>query len=263
MSSFAFAPCMVAAIEDGRWVLGIGDPTPMGWATVAAYLLASATCLLWARPPGPGRSLPIVVATLMAMLAINKQLDLQSLFTEAARDLVKSLGLHEDRRELQAIFIGAVVVAMASALGGLAWTQRRRWREVGLALLGLVLLSGFVLVRSASFHNVDHGLGEALGGVKFNWILELGGIGMVFGGAIIGWLSRRPKSSRVELDVARQPRSAEPRLEPPATASKSATSPKRATPLGGFVVRPIQISTGPRGQPRSADRPESPSGLAV
>ena len=30
---------------DGRWQLGIGDPTLVGWLTVIAYLVASALCL--------------------------------------------------------------------------------------------------------------------------------------------------------------------------------------------------------------------------
>ena len=29
---------------DGHWRLGIGDPTVVGWATVAAYFLAAGLC---------------------------------------------------------------------------------------------------------------------------------------------------------------------------------------------------------------------------
>lgn len=249
---------LLAAIEDGRWVPGIGDPTAAGWATVAAYLLASATCLLWARPSGSGRGLPLALAALMTMLAVNKQLDLQSLLTELARDLLRSNGWYEDRREFQWFFIVAVSIAALLALMTLGWTLRRRWREVGLALAGLVCLSGFVLVRAASFHNIDHGLGETIGGLKLNWILELGGIGMVFGGAILGWLSRRSKSARVESQPPDRRQRRKSGSQPPVQGGVAVARAGRSGPLAGFVVNPIRISDGPQMRPRNPDRALSP-----
>ena len=43
---------------------------------------------------------------------------------------------------------------------------------------------GFVVIRAASFHHVDALLASRLGGLKWNWILELGGILIVAVGAL-------------------------------------------------------------------------------
>src|SRR5262245_47731024 len=36
--------CLLAATENGVWRLGIGDPTPIGWFTVFAYLAVTLAC---------------------------------------------------------------------------------------------------------------------------------------------------------------------------------------------------------------------------
>lgn len=270
MSSLPAVSCLVAAIDvDGRWTPGIGDPTLVGWVTVALYLIASGMCVLWARPTGPGRALPVAVAALMMLLAINKQLDLQSLFTEVARSFVKSQGWSENRRDLQFIFIVGILAASIVVLGGLAWLHRDRWREVGVALLGLVCLSGFVVVRAASFHRVDQFLGGTLGGLKFNWILELGGISMVFGGAIIGWLSRRskgpngPKGPKLDLELAEPIEPAASPVETLALKAAATSKPKSTPPMSGFVVRPIRISPGPPHHYRRSDQSKPSSSIAI
>ena len=43
----------------------------------------------------------------------------------------------------------------------------------------MVFILGFVLIRALSFHHVNALLGSRLGGVKWNWIFELGGIAIV------------------------------------------------------------------------------------
>jgi hypothetical protein len=254
---------LVAAIEDGRWAPGIGDPSLVGWAVVLGYLLAAAFCVLWARPPGPGRRLPLAIASLMLLLACNKQLDLQSLFTQIARDVLKSEGWYQDRRELQVLFIVTVAVTMALALAAAVWIQRHRWQESGLALLGLICLSGFILVRAASFHNVDHGLSQAVGGLKLNAVLELGGIAMVLGGAIVGWFSRRSKVVGVSSSLARDPADSPGTSGTPQHEVESSSGPVRSAAIAGFVVRPIRISPGPGSRSRGADSPMSPSGVPL
>jgi hypothetical protein len=67
----------MAAGPDGRWEIGIGDPTPLGWITVAAY--AAAAVLAWrnagaARRTAVPHSFWIALTALMLALGINKQL---------------------------------------------------------------------------------------------------------------------------------------------------------------------------------------------
>jgi len=178
---------MLAVVVDGRWRPGIGDPTVMGWLTVAAYLIAAAGCFLaaWNEPLGDGtrRARPAVfwlmLASLMLALGINKQLDLQSLVTQIGRDVIKSWGLHQQRRVLQAGFILFVAVTCAILLAGYVWAARRMFHGRLLAVVGILFILGFVVIRAASFHNVDAFLAARLGGLKWNWIFELGGIGAV------------------------------------------------------------------------------------
>jgi hypothetical protein len=185
---------LLAAVAEGRWRPGIGDPTVMGWVTVAAYLFASLSVALaaWHEPMADGtrrpRSRPsrfwLALAVLLLALGINKQLDLQSLATQIGRDLIRAWGLYSERRELQVGFIAAVVAICAGTLGWFSWAARatldRRWP----AVLGMVFILGFVVIRAASFHSVDVFIGSRLGGAKWNWILELGGIAIVGAAAV-------------------------------------------------------------------------------
>jgi hypothetical protein len=184
-----FGPTMLAEVVQGRWRPGIGDPTVVGWVTVAAYLLASLGCGLAAwREPMPGRTRRprarpsrfwLVLATLMLALGINKQLDLQSLATQIGRDVIRTWGLYSERRELQFGFILAVALACAGALAAFLWAARRTLESRWPAIAGMLFILGFVVIRASSFHNVDAFLTARLGGLKWNWILELGGIAVI------------------------------------------------------------------------------------
>ena len=176
------------AMTEIKWRPGIGDPTAMGWITVAAYLavwwmtcrasLAGAR-IHEAKSLGEHKLYWLFLAVAFLFLAINKQIDLQSLFTELARDLVQSLDLYDRRRELQQVFIVSVLVAGASCVAWSFWYTRRSPRYYFLANLGLVYLLAFIVVRAASFHNVDRLLGVTVLGIKMNWFFELGGIACV------------------------------------------------------------------------------------
>ena len=177
---------LLAAVEGGRWKPGIGDPTVMGWVTVAAYFLAAIGGFLaaWREPLPDGsrrpRSRPsrfwLILAALMVALGINKQLDLQSLATQIGRDLIRGLNLYQARRELQAGFIGFVALVCVIAMACFLWAARRNLARRGPAIAGMMFILGFVVIRAASFHHVDALLASRLGGAKWNWIFELGGI---------------------------------------------------------------------------------------
>jgi hypothetical protein len=195
---------LLAASEGGRWRPGIGDPTVLGWVTVVAYLLAALVCGAAARrePMLDGTRRPrahpsrfwLVLAGLMLALGINKQLDLQSLVTQIGRDTVRDLGLYSERRGLQLGFIFAVSLVCVGALAGFLWAARGKLKRRWLALAGMCFIVGFVMIRAASFHHVDIFLGERLGGLRWNWILELGGIAVVATAAIRILLAPPPVS---------------------------------------------------------------------
>ena len=122
----------------GGWAPRIGDPTLMGWATVAAYFAAAILATLAARrATGRQRAFWIGLAVILLALTVNKQLDLQSALTEAGRCISKAQGWYEARRSVQVIFIEAVLVASALAaavpdLGDAKGPRKRLARGGGL-----------------------------------------------------------------------------------------------------------------------------------
>jgi hypothetical protein len=177
-----------------RWRPTIGDPSLMGWLTVAAYGLAAIMAWLAARRAhrAPGlftgsRSTWLLVSALMTFLCLNKQLDLQSLFTDIGRVLAWKAGLYEDRREFQKWFvIGALGLSGLTALVTIIFFHRF-WRYHFLLACGLAFLLTFIVVRAISFHHIDIFLRSRVFGAKMNWVLELTGIALVMIAAFRDW----------------------------------------------------------------------------
>ena len=185
---------------DGRWEPGIGDPTIIGWATVVAYGSAMVLCYLCSRqvPAGPNRRFWLFLALVMALLGINKQLDLQSWFTQTGRDFALAQGWYERRRLVQFIFIAWLILAGLVARAWLSNLLKHLDKYARRAATGLVLLIIFVIVRATSFHHVDRMLGISLDGWRVNNILELGGIGLIALAAWSGWRAppKKPDPTR-------------------------------------------------------------------
>lgn len=116
-----------------------------------------------------------IATAVLLFLAVNKQLDLQSLLTMVARCHAALAGWYDDRRGIQKAFIWLVAGGGVAALGLLALLLRGILDRVGLALIGLCFVCGFVVIRAASFHNMDGLLGSMAAGMKVNWLLELPG----------------------------------------------------------------------------------------
>jgi uncharacterized membrane protein len=180
---------LLAEVVDGVWRPGIGDPTVIGWATVVAYLIAAAGCLraAWREPRPDGSRWPsgfwLALAAMMLALGVNKQLDLQSLVTVVGRRVLRAQGLYGRRRTYQVAFILAVAATCAGLLAVLLRACRYSVRGRRLATAGMVFVLGFVIIRASSFHHVDALIAARLGGMKWNWIFELGGIAAVSLGA--------------------------------------------------------------------------------
>lgn len=200
---------LLAVTTDDGWRPGIGDPTFMGWFTVAAYFTVAYLC--WrayrvARPPSifDPRSITRIwlgLGLLFVALGVNKQLDLQSLFTQIGRSMARDEGWYARRREVQAIFIVLLALGGSSVIIWLFWLTRNALRTYGLALIGAVFTVLFVIIRAASFHRVDNMLGWSFVGLEMNWILELSGIACVGAGAV--QTLRHAATERQRRDVMR------------------------------------------------------------
>ena len=173
-----------------RWSPGIGDPSIGGWLTVVLYLVTAYLCWQVATRVRAteelNRSEALVwsaIAVLFLALGINKQLDLQSLLTEIARVLAHSQGWYEQRHIVQLAFVALVGAVCMSGAAILLVLLRRAAPPAWLALFGTATVLAFVTIRAASFHHVDRFIGETLLGLRWNWILEIGGILIVLAAA--------------------------------------------------------------------------------
>jgi hypothetical protein len=181
-------------LEIFGWTPTIGDPTIYGWLTVAAYAVGAFVC--WraaASAPAPERRFWIVLTAVMAFLCINKQLDLQTLFTDAGRVEAKLHGWYARRREYQVGFIEGLAVAFAIVIAIGLFRARSARTPVRGALLGLALLLFFVMVRASSFHRMDWLISREFAGVRANHLMELGGIAIV---TFFAWSAARPAGRR-------------------------------------------------------------------
>lgn len=161
------------------WSPVIGDPSWTGWATVLVYLCVMVlTALVVRRAPFPARSLSrerlfwMIITLLMLALALNKQLDLQSVLTVAGRCAAKAQGWYEDRRQVQGMFLMLIAAGALVALGILMWLLRGTWRRSTVPVLGLCFVIGFVLMRAVGFHRFDQMLSVPMMGVRVNVVLE-------------------------------------------------------------------------------------------
>jgi len=171
---------MTTAI-DGRWHPGIGDPNLTGWVTVAVYALAMLLCYWCHRrsAPSPERRFWWVMALVMAVFGINKQLDLQTWFTQVGRDMALAQGWYQSRRLIQGIFIFWLFMG---ALGLRVWLGIRLGnlsagaRQAG---VGLILLAAFVVMRASFFHHIDAMLGLSFANVRVNVVMEISAIAII------------------------------------------------------------------------------------
>jgi hypothetical protein len=178
-----------------NWHLRVGDPNLIGWLIVAGYLVAAVvTSRAWrlgsATLADPRldaterhaqrlmRRLWAITTVVLVVLGVNKQLDLQSLLIELARERARAQGWYDRRREYQTVAILGVILVGGAALAFITYLLRSVISRVSLALVGLLALVTFVVVRAASFHYIDKllSLGDP---IRVNWVLEIGGIVLI------------------------------------------------------------------------------------
>ncbi len=175
------------------WTPSLGDPTLTGWGIAGAYGVAAVLALKAWR--GPTRRFGWVLAVVLILLMLNKQLDLQSAMTAIAKCMAKAQGWYENRRPIQlgfALIVLALAIAMVSVLARAAW---RRPADTGVALGGMILLSIFVAMRAAQIHRAEFWpVAEGLGPMLARAMEPLG-IALIAGHAAGRlWLRKRPST---------------------------------------------------------------------
>jgi hypothetical protein len=168
----------------GQWRPTIGDPDFMGWFTVGSYFVCAILSLIAAFgnriADRRAASFWRMVGVLMILLGINKQLDLQSLFTEMGRQIARAQGWMDQRQIVQLWFIVAFGTAALASFFLFVRIKRDLFGRFKLAFTGLFFLLSFIVIRAAGFHHFDVMLGFRLFGAKMNWLLELTGIYLIF-----------------------------------------------------------------------------------
>ena len=168
-----------------KWQASIGDPTLMGWLTVVAYFITALIALriylssqqLFTEDVVTKQKLFwLVIALTMIFLGINKQLDLQSLFTAIGKYYAYRDGWYQHRRGIQVAVIAGIIVSMFMVMLLFMYHVKTILKSNWLAIVGLFFLLMFVIIRATSFHQIDILINTYIYGIRMNWILELSGI---------------------------------------------------------------------------------------
>ena len=99
------------------------DPTFFGWLTTGAYAAAAATCICAAFAPTQHASSRVpslawfALALGIALLGLNKQLDLQTAITSRLRAWAEQDNWYQYRSALQAVFVFTALFISGGVLG--------------------------------------------------------------------------------------------------------------------------------------------------
>jgi hypothetical protein len=126
----------------GEWSFGINDAAPVAWAIVGAYAIAAIRCWEAYRAMKKSRATPtfpvwVIIAIVLALLGINKQLDFHTLLLIVTRDI------QSDSYVLVGLAIALLVIILIMFAGMNAFRSRMDcvWdRRMILACSTLVLL---------------------------------------------------------------------------------------------------------------------------
>jgi hypothetical protein len=175
----------------------VGDASFNGWATFCVYLATAALCFFNARRSvalAGGRQVALarsrqrfwlVLAGLLLLLGLSRQLDLQALAASAARAFLRDDGLYGERSDLQIGLVTAIGVFGAIGLLAALISFRRLEASVLAAMAGAALLMIFTLIRTISLHDIDRVLMQGVGvpHAQINNVIEIGMLLLIAGAA--------------------------------------------------------------------------------
>jgi ABC-type Mn2+/Zn2+ transport system permease subunit len=182
------------------WIPGIGDPTLAGWLTVVLYFVTSLSCWKSGREAefeDSRRSNEYwawrSIAILFLALGVNKQFNLITALTVFGRAVAYFEGWYGRRQPVQVVLIGLLAISSVLAVTMLLIWLRRAPIVTWFALIGTAFTVTFVLIRAVSYHYIDRFLFERILGLRWNWVIEIGGISVVL--LASQWRQVRPLKS--------------------------------------------------------------------
>lgn len=170
------------------WILSIQHADAADWITVVGYMTAAALALrasTTAHVRNASRDLFFwrLTAVVLVFLGVNELMDFQTLLTQLGRSHAKENGWYGQHRRLQYVFVVACTLAATLAAAAAGWLTRRAPMAVRVALVGLILITLFILLRAASFHHLDELLGKKTLLFEYGFLQEAAGIVIVAGAA--------------------------------------------------------------------------------
>jgi uncharacterized membrane protein YfcA len=174
------------------WRIPPGDPGVVPWATTLGYVVAAAAAFRVASRGGDEmreRVFWIGMGLFLAFMAVNKQLDLQIWITATGRCIAREEGWYRQRRQVQAEFVLMLAIGLGITFATLLVWLRRSLRRNIVALVGLLVLSAFILQSAVSIHHLDRALHLEIGLVPAHQWVEICGVTLILIG--IALLPRR------------------------------------------------------------------------
>lgn len=169
------------------------------WITVCAYMIAAglswrAANAAYLRRAAHERMFWIGSAAALVFLGINELFDFQTLLTIVAKMQAQSAGWYDNRKPVQYAFIVGLGIGGVAITLALLWFVRRLATSVKIALAGFIFIGMFVLVRAASFHQVDAILVSGYQAFNLGSIQEMAGI-LIVALASLGYARRPSRAS--------------------------------------------------------------------
>lgn len=147
----------------------------------------------------PGRMFWAIIVGFLILLAINKQLDMQSALTIAGKCLAKAQEWYANRRIVQAGFIIVMLIIILICFIITIFAMRGIFFANIFAIFGLMTLLSFIMVRAISFHHFDHFIGSKSFGFSNNFIFENFGLILISVNAIL-IIIKREKFHNFNID---------------------------------------------------------------
>jgi hypothetical protein len=173
---------LLSAMTMRGWEAGAGDNDLLGWATTIAYFVAAGFCL-WAWRAERGATSPtrrpkfwLIMCILLALLGLNKQLDMQLWLAGFVKQYLVRDGARRDWLRLNKVFLAGLALFAVTAFALLIRYIGAAWRRYWLPLTGLTYLALFILVRAGMniprIEAVNMNFYQALHDMEF-WTLVL------------------------------------------------------------------------------------------